>query len=282
MPLEAHRLPVTKTSWDARRRYLHGSGASERRRLEAQAALLGGDSFLPPVTPGMRVIDVGCGTGAIARRVAGRVAPGQVVGLDREPDQISSARELAANRGVNLTFQLGRAEQLPYPDCVFDTAYCRFLLEHLHHPSRALAEMARVVRPGGWIRALEWEPDALVMYPNCPNVVEVWQAIYRFQASTGVDPRVGRRLYALFQAAGLIDVHASTLAWSVTAGEPQALQLYVSGAREIIRQTRPNLVRDKYIGPKSLGLALREYERVLSSPLTFISHVFCRAVGTRA
>jgi SAM-dependent methyltransferase len=230
----------------------------------------------------MRVIDVGCGTGAIARRVASSVAPGEVVGLDREPEQISAARELAANGGVNLTFQLGRAEELPYPDCGFDAAYCRFLLEHLHNPSLALAEMARVVRPGGWICALEWEPDALVMHPDCPNVLEVWRAIYRFQASTGVDPRVGRKLYALFREGGLLEVHASTLAWSMTADEPESLRLYVSGAREIIRQTRTDLVRGKYVQPNSLDLALQEYEHLLTSPSTFVSHVFCRAVGTRA
>jgi SAM-dependent methyltransferase len=271
---------MTKTS-SARQRYLHGTGSAEQRRLEAQAELLGGDVFLPPVTRGMRVIDIGCGTGAIARRVASRVGHGQVVGLDREPEQIATARELLASADINLTFQIGSAEELPYPDRSFDAAYCRFLLEHVSDPSLVLEEMARVVKQDGWICALEWEPDGLVMNPDCPNVLEVWQAIYRFQAATGVDPCVGRKLYGLFRQAGLLDVRASTLAWSVTAGDPQALQLYVSGAREIIRQVRSNLVRGRYVERRSLDLALQEYERLLSSPSAFVSHVFCRAVGIR-
>jgi len=80
------------------RHYLHGVDVSERQRLEAQAELLGGETFLPAVSPGMRAIDVGCGTGAIARRLAARVAPGEGVGVDREPEQIAAARELATER----------------------------------------------------------------------------------------------------------------------------------------------------------------------------------------
>ena len=60
-------------------------------------------------------------------------------------------------------------------------------------PARAVAEMARVVKPGGWICALEWEADTLVMYPPCPNVLAVWQAIYRFEVSTGIVPPERRR-----------------------------------------------------------------------------------------
>jgi SAM-dependent methyltransferase len=245
-----------------RRNYLHGVDASERQRLEAQAELLGGDAFLPEVKRGMRVIDVGCGTGAIARRVATLVVPGKVVGVDREPEQIAAARKLATNVAGDVTFQIASAEELPYPDADF--------------------EMTRVVRPGGWVCALEWEPDALVMYPDCPNVLEAWQAIYRFQASTGVDPRVGRKLYSLFQQAGLSALRADTVSWSVTAGEPEALELYVSGAREIIGQTRTQLVEGGFIESIALDSALNEYEQVLACSVSFISHTFCRAVGIRA
>ncbi|HSO94223.1 MAG TPA: methyltransferase domain-containing protein [Candidatus Dormibacteraeota bacterium] len=273
---------MTRSGGGAQRDYLHGSGARERRRLEAQAELLGGDSFLPSIAPGTRVLEVGCGTGAIARRVASRVVPGRVVGLDREPEQISSARELSANTYSNLTFEVGSAEELPYPEGDFDVAYCRFLLEHLSNPSRALAEMARVVRPGGWVCALEWAPDCLVMYPDCPNVRKAWQAIYSFQTSTGVDPHVGRRLYELFRQVGMVDVHADSLGWSVTASQRKELQLYVSGAREVIRQTQANLLAGGFIGQTSLDLALAEYESLLASPSAFISHLFCRARGIRA
>ena len=272
-------LNVSKPDPPVHPPYLHGTGPGEQRRLEAQAELLGGDRFLPPLASGMKVLDVGCGTGAIARQVARRHV--DVVGLDREPDEIAAAQELASQAAVNVTFQIGTAEALPYADATFDGSYCRFLLEHLVNPLPALSEMARVVKPGGWICALEWEPDALVMHPASPNVLEVWRAIYQFQASTGADPRIGRRLFELFKRVGLNDVKADTLAWSVSARELSALQMYVSGAREIIGQTRTSLLGGRYIEPKVLELALAEYEAVLTSPSTFISHVFCRAVGIR-
>lgn len=261
--------------------YLHGAGAGEQRRLEAQAELLGGDCFLPRVTSGMKVLDVGCGTGAIARRVAGRVEEGEIVGLDSEPEQIAAARKFAAESGVDVTFRMGRAEAIPYPDETFDASYCRFVLEHLADPAVALSEMVRVVRPGGWICALEWEPDSWVVHPASPNILDVWQAIYSFQASTGTDPRIGRKLYGLFQDLRLRDVRADTLTWSVTSGEAEALQMYVSGALEIVGQTRTNLVNGGHIKPESVDLALVEYRSLLASRATFIAHTFCRAIGTR-
>jgi SAM-dependent methyltransferase len=257
-------------------KYLHGAGAREQRRLEAQAELLGGERFLPALSSGMRLIDVGCGTGAIARRVAVRVSPTPVVGLDTEPDQLEAAGRASSAR---LRLVRGRAEELPFAHAAFDGAYCRFLLEHLTDPSRAIREMKRVVRDNGWICALEWEPDALVMYPPCPAVLGLWQAIYAFQASTGVDPRIGRRLYALFCDAGLREVRADTLTWSATAAAPDTAATYVEGAREIIRQTRTSLIEGNYVTPGQIDRALSEYDAFLASAGSFVSHVFCRATA---
>lgn len=155
------------------------------------------------------------------------------------------------------------------------------MLEHVHDPGAAIAEMARVVRPGAWVCALEWEPDSVAIHPDSPHLDATWRAIYGYQATTGVDPRVGRRLYGLLREAGLVDVKGSTLAWSVTAGEPERLAVYVAGGREIIKQTRAAIVDGGRIGPDVVDRALQEYDRLLVDPATFVSHVFCRAMGVR-
>jgi ubiquinone/menaquinone biosynthesis C-methylase UbiE len=90
------------------------------QRTAAQNA----DFFLPHLRPGMRLLDAGCGQGSITIGLADAVAPGEVVGLDRDPEQVERARALAAERGVtNVRFEVGDAYALPFPDASFDAVF---------------------------------------------------------------------------------------------------------------------------------------------------------------
>lgn len=272
---------TTKAKELKRPLYLHGAEASEQARLETQARLLGGAEFLPRLSPGMQVLDVGCGTGAIAREVAAKVTPGQVVGVDREVAQLTAARSFAGDL-ANLRFEQANVLSLPFSKNTFDGVYCRFLLEHVADPMQAVSEMVRVVKPGGWVCALEWEPDTIVNYPDSPVFRQIWQAIYALQASLGADPWIGRKLYSLFGGAGLKRVRAMGRIWTVTAAQSENLRLYVGGAREIIRQTREQLLAARLTTEEVLEAVDQAYAELLVSPDTFIIHAFCRASGRKA
>ncbi len=269
-------------SHDDQPSYLHGAEVSEQTRLEAQAKLLGGAEFLPALRPGMRILEVGCGTGAIAREVAGRVAPGEVVGVDREERQLGTARRLATDQGVkNMQFRSGEASKLDFPGGEFDAAYCRFVLEHVADPLAVVREMKRVVKSSGWVCAYEWANECDVCYPGSPAVREAWMAIYRFQEAHGGDPWIARKLYGIFLQVGLDDVKAEGSAWTVTAGEQENLRLFVEGAREITRQTRDGLLSEHFVSEELLAQAEQEYRQLLDCPHTFIVAGFCRAIGTK-
>ena len=106
--------------------------------------------FLPHLLPGMQLLDVGCGPGTITVGLAKEVAPGDVVGTDLQPTQVEQARAVAAERGIaNVRFEVGDAYRLPFPDRSFDAVFAHAVLMHLREPVRALAEMWRVLRPGG-------------------------------------------------------------------------------------------------------------------------------------
>lgn len=262
--------------------YLHGAEASEQERLEVQAKLLGGAKFLPPVRSGMRILDVGCGTGAIAREIAERVAPGEIIGVDREEAQLEAARRLAAEEGVgNVRFHRGDAAKLDFPDDEFDAVYSRFLLEHVASPPGVVAEMVRVVKPGGWVCAYEWENGCDVSYPDSPAIAQVWRGIFRLQQILSSDPWIARKLYGIFVKAGLKNVETEGRAWTAHAGEQEKLRMLIDGALEITRQTRAGLLAEHLVSEEILARAEDEYRRLLDDPDTFILAGFCRAVGTK-
>jgi ubiquinone/menaquinone biosynthesis C-methylase UbiE len=101
-----------------------------------------------------RVLDVGCGTGAVSRVLAGWPRIGEVVGLDPSPSFLAKARELAVGR-AHLTFAEGDARELPFEDAAFDVALFHTTLCHVPMPERAIAEACRVLRPGGWLAVFD-------------------------------------------------------------------------------------------------------------------------------
>jgi ubiquinone/menaquinone biosynthesis C-methylase UbiE len=261
--------------------YLHGSDGAEQERLEAQAWYLGGTDFLPALRPGLRILDVGCGTGAIAREVAGRVAPAEVVGLDRHAAQVRTARHLAAGVG-NLRFVCGDATRLALSAASFDGVYGRFVLEHVSDPRAALAEMCRVVRPGGWICVYEWEPGSFVNHPRSEAIDRVWRAIYDLQEALGGDPWIARKLFALLsQVEALEDITVEVRPWTVTARDVDRLRPYVEAARQVLREARDGLRSRGWVTDELLVRAEEDYDRLVGSPEAFVSHGFGRAVARR-
>ncbi len=118
---------------------------------------IAGDMFLdwlaPP--PGLRWIDIGCGNGAFTERLVERCAPAEVQGIDPSAEQLSFARTRPAARLAQ--FHQGNAMALPFADNSFDAAVMALVLFFVPDPAKGLAEMGRVVKPGGLIAVYVWD-----------------------------------------------------------------------------------------------------------------------------
>ena len=100
-------------------------------------------------------LDVGCGNGAFTEEIIARFTPAAVTAVDPSDDQLAYAR---TRPGVKMTnFQVGDAQNLPFADRTFDIATMALVISFLPNPDKAAAEMARVVRPGGWVAAYMWD-----------------------------------------------------------------------------------------------------------------------------
>jgi SAM-dependent methyltransferase len=178
--------------------------------------------------PGAVLLDVGCGTGDDVRALTARLAPGgRAIGIDASAAMIDEARRRGTAGGVEL--RVGDATRLDLPDDTVDGARTERTLQHLERPEAAVAELARVVRPGGRVVLAEPDWGTLVVDPGDPALVG---ALARSAAERVRSGTVGRRLRGMLVAAGLADVGVAARALLVTDVVRSRLLFDLDGALE--------------------------------------------------
>lgn len=173
-------------------------------QLSSQMAELAG------VRPGQRVLDVGCGPGALTAELVGRLGPEGVAAVDPSAPFVEAAR--ARNPGVSV--QQATAEHLPFADDAFDTALAQLVVHFMKDPVAGLAEMARVTRPNGIVAACVWDHGG-----HQGPLSLFWRAARELDPSVDDESNLaGAReghLAELFAAAGLRDIEASVVTASL-------------------------------------------------------------------
>jgi ubiquinone/menaquinone biosynthesis C-methylase UbiE len=171
-------------------------------RLMGRWSRLVGETFLDwlDLPNSLRWLDVGCGNGAFTEELIGRCAPDTVTAIDPSDDQLAYARTRLGAKTAN--FRVGDAQKLPFGDGSFDVAIMALVISFLPDPEKAAREMARVVRPGGWVATYMWD---------IPNGGAPTDPIYATLESMGMtsvrpaNPVVSRRevMQDLWEKAGL-------------------------------------------------------------------------------
>lgn len=173
--------------------------------------LVGQMADLAGVQPGQRVIDVGCGTGALTAELVRRVGAAGVAAVDPSQQLIGAARE----RLLGVDFRRSGAEDLPFDADTFDAALAQLVVHFLTDPVAGIASMARVTRPGGAVVACVWD-FAGGRSPLSP----FWAAVEAMDAAIDGEARYpGARqghLVEIFEAAGLHAVEEFVLEANLT------------------------------------------------------------------
>lgn len=173
-----------------------------RHSAEASAAYL-----LPYLRPGLRVLDFGCGPGSISVGLARAVAPGEMHGVDMEESQINMARSLAAAMGQdNAMFHVGEATDLPFEDNFFDVAHCYNVLMHIPDTGAVLAEVKRVLKPGGIIGCREIICDSSFTHPDFGVLKKAWDMFADLLEADDGHSQMGKDMGGYLMESGFANV----------------------------------------------------------------------------
>jgi len=188
--------------------YILATGGKDLKRLRLLHEVYGpGTEALlvrAGLRPGLRVVEVGCGSGNTACWVAQQVSPGgSVVAIDVSPEQIEQARQQAASLNLaNIEFQVADAYAPRLPEGHFDLAYCRLVLIHLTRPADALAAMRKLVRPGGVVVCEEMDLDCWACDPPAEAMSKFFTLNIALGDRRGENYSLGVSLHRLFRQAG--------------------------------------------------------------------------------
>ncbi len=195
---------------DESARYTLATGVAAANRLEVLHEIWGPctreTALKAGLSKGMKVADFGCGVGTVSAMFAEIVGPGgRVTAVDLSAAQLDQARARGAKAALaNIEFLEADATTTGIPGGSLDFVFCRFLLLHLPQPLAGLAEMKRVLRPGGILFVEDADLSSGYTIPPC--AIDRFGDLYvRLGAARGLDYTLGRRLHQLVHDAGFID-----------------------------------------------------------------------------
>lgn len=263
--------------------YLLGYRKAEQERLERQADELALDSERLfdeiGVRDGWRVVEMGCGPRGCLELLSRRVgAEGSVVGIERSGEQVSRARAYRdEHRLTNVEVREGDARATSLPAASYDMACARLVLVNVPQPEEILAEMVRVVRPGGVV-ALH-EPDSTTQRCDPPLFAQtrLLKLLNDYASANDIDRTIGLRVPRMLRDAGLRDVHIHPLVHIYPFGHGRRYLL-----TDFVENARRRLLEQGLISEPDLDALIRSMRTQLENPDTLVtSSLFIQAWGRK-
>ena len=263
--------------------YALGTSPAERDRLRRQSEELRAHSAAlldrVGVERGWNAIDLGCGPSGIIDLLAERVGPdGHVTGLDVNPANVALARAFADEHGLaNADIAEGDARRTGLPPSSFDLAHARTLLINIPDPAVVVAEMVRLVRPGGWVAVLEPDVGGSLCYPPHPAWDRLSEIFRTANRSDDADLLIGRRLPELFRQAGLMDIGVEAKADIYPAGHSRR-----TVRPDLVRSMRPKILKRGIASERELDELDQAVREHLDDPHTLVMpHLLFLAWGRK-
>jgi SAM-dependent methyltransferase len=263
--------------------YILGYRQAEQDRLERQAHELAHESGWLfdqiDVRVGWQVIEIGCGPqgclGLLSERVG---SAGRVVGVERSAEQVARAQRFVADSHLaNVEVLHADARAMGLPKETFDLATARLVLVNVPQPDVLLAEMVRLVRPGGVVALHEADATTQRCDPPHPAQTRLLEILNLYAQMNGIDRAIAPRLPRMLREAGLVDIGVNPLVHVYPPGHGRRMLLL-----EFVENARHRILEMNLIGKVELDELTADLRRHLQDPETLVlSSVFIQAWGRK-
>jgi ubiquinone/menaquinone biosynthesis C-methylase UbiE len=216
--------------------------------------------------PGERILDLGCGTGIVARQVASRMgATGKVTGIDVSPNMLAVARVAAEREKMTIEWREGNAEQLPFADSSFDLVLCQFALMFVTNKAVALAEMRRAVTEDGRVLISVWQSlDRHPFYQTLHRVIRERLGMSALQEIFALGS--AEELRVLAAGAGFRRVELKSFSLTARFPNPDA---FIAGEIEVDTAAIPSM---QHLDSQSREAIVATITADMQSPLKEVTH----------
>lgn len=192
--------------------YVIGVGKEDEERLSLLNELFGKTSknllLKAGLTPGMRILEVGCGTGNMTKWIAKQIGDnGLVTAVDISHEQVKIAQENCSESN-NITFITSSIFDLKH-EMQFDLIYSRFLIMHLQNPFEGLQQLTRLLKPNGILVSEEATNSVTACYPESPIFRKYRELVMALFQKNNIDFDIGEKLYAYFRKLKFEDIHVN-------------------------------------------------------------------------
>jgi ubiquinone/menaquinone biosynthesis C-methylase UbiE len=259
--------------------YVHGYGTPEQQRLVEQAEhwrhrLIRDGTRLEP---GTRLLEVGCGVGAVLA-VLGQEFPGvRLFGVDIEPKQLAFARKHLARSGVEAILLEADALVLPFEDESFDHVWMMWFLEHIADPPAVLREARRTLVSAGAITAIEVDYSTCHAEPSTPAIAALFNAMVNGMAASGWSD-AGTRLPSWLREVGFREVDDGKREFWWQDADLTTEALY---AADVIESALATLARLPGVAEQELRVGLEDLRTLASQPGAGLGWVVHKSTAVR-
>lgn len=261
--------------------YLHGFSETEQQRLRTQAAFAEWTVYQNVnFSDQKNVLEVGCGVGAQSEILLRRFPKLKLTCIDFSEKQLGAAQKnLSSIVSAQGRFELHQmsGSDLKFEAQSFDGAFLCWILEHVPSPSKVLAEVRRVLRPGSQIYITEVMNSSFFLDPYSPNVWKYWMAFNDYQHDKAGDPFVGAKLGNLLTSMGYRNIETEVKTWHFDNRWPEKRKLAIEYWTELLLSASDALVNENYVDAETVKAASAELHAVSKDPNAVFFYSFIQA-----
>src|SRR5215211_1021898 len=237
--------------------------------------------FLPHLQKDFHVLDCGCGVGSITLDIAELVAPGRVIGIDMDEEQLKIARANAEKHGLtNISFEQGNVYQLRFDASSFDAALAHTLLYHLNDPLSALKELRRVLKPGGIVAISDDNMNTITFSPDHPIAQKLIDLMKRIVIFNGGSPFYSRNLRGLLLQAGFARTEGFAVAAEHYGRLDETHRMAYVMSQQLSDPVLLNLVTSQgWASPEEINEMVTWIQEWGERPDAFMAIMYCAALG---